>query len=63
MEWIEYLPVTRTREMAVRAVPGDDGKQAQDQIFTEEWQEYFRSCGVNYSNIQLRRNLVSYFRS
>lgn len=63
VEWIEYLPVTRTREMAVRAVPGDDGKQAQDQIFTEEWQEYFRSCGVNYSNIQLRRNLVSYFRS
>ena len=60
VEWIEYLPVSRNRNVSVRAVPGNDGAEAQNTIFTQEWQNYFNACGVDYSNIRFRRNLVSF---
>ena len=60
VEWVEYLPVSRERTLSVRAVPGEDGAEAKNTLFNEEWQSYFKSCGVDYSNILYRRNLVSF---
>ena len=60
VEWVEYLPVSRQRKVSVRAVPGEDGAEAKNTLFNEEWQSYFKSCGVDYSNILYRRNLVSF---
>ena len=61
VEWTEYLPTTRDREISVRAVPGEDNIEALDKIYTDEWQEYFKNCGVDYGDLLLRRNLVSFF--
>ena len=60
VEWVEYLPVSRQRKVSVRAVPGENGAEAKNTLFNEEWQSYFKSCGVDYSNILYRRNLVSF---
>ena len=62
VEWVEYLPVSRESTLSVRAVPGDDGAEAEKTLFTPEWQSYFNACGVDYSNILYRRNLVSFLK-
>lgn len=60
VEWVEYLPVSSERTVSVRAVPGSDGAEAEKTLYTAEWQKYFNDCGVDYSNILYRRNLVSF---
>ena len=59
--WIEYLPITRERQLTVRAIPGDTVEESARELYSDKFTRYFNSYGVNYGDLQWRRNLISFF--
>jgi len=59
--WIEYLPITRERQLTVRAIPGDTIEESARELYSDKFTRYFNSYGVNYGDLQWRRNLISFF--
>ena len=59
--WVEYLPISRERQLTVRAVPGETIEESSTALYSEQYSRYFQSCGVNYGDLKWRRNLISFF--
>ncbi len=63
VDWVEYLPVSRTSSMAVRESDGLSRLEYQDALFTPQWQDFFNKWDTSPARTLFRRTLMSFIES
>lgn len=62
VEWIEYLPVSRTSEMTVCEAGTSDSREFAELSKTEKWQSVFARHAAVPGSVFFRRDLVAFLR-
>ena len=57
VNWVEYLPVDRTSEMAIRVQPTLSRKDYLSSLNNQGWNNFLQS---KYSNVLFRRNMIAF---